>query len=391
MSNLGLGKRNSVKSNSNSPTVDFSRLLVTGPYVSARWIDSYLVPILEAFPGTEIALVSDRRFDIDDRINCITTPKVLRRSFGRDVARIISLIVAAVRFRPTTVLGLHLELHAMLAIVLARVTSSSALYFNIGGRSEIECGGLLGGQRLFESIQTCDRSLENKLLKVVDNFDAILTMGTNTQAFLYQNGISRPICPACVGSPFTRSTENRSTLRPKYDLICVARLEPVKRVDQLLVLTSVIRESLPGLRVAIIGDGSCRNELEHQSSRLRLEKNVEFLGWKDDVVTYLSQARIFVLTSRSEGLPISAIEAMSFGLPCVLPNVGDTSDLVVHDQNGWLFSTDEVQAIAPNMISAMSDRDRYGELSAAAKKHVARYSVSSCARRWRDAFSLPGD
>lgn len=366
--------------------IDFSRILVTGPYVSARWIESYLVPISEAYPSSDLSLVSDRLFEVDNRIKCIVAPALLVKLFGRDIARSILVLWATLKLKPTIILGLHLELHAMLCLVAARLGSSTVLYFNIGGEKEIECGGVHGGQRLFQAMQCCDRSLERKLIHIVNNFDAVLTMGTNTERFLYSKGVKRPIYPMCVGSPLSYGNKPARHNARKYDLICVARLEPVKRIEQLLLLVSLMTKSLPRLRLAIIGDGSCRQHLERRTRELGISRNVEFLGWIDEVRVYLERARIFVLTSKSEGLPISAIEAMSLGLPCALPAVGDVTDLVVHDKNGWLFAPNHPDGIVPNLISAIADEDWYQKLSTEAQEQAEKYSVSSCAKKWQSAF-----
>ncbi|UVI39562.1 glycosyltransferase family 4 protein [Qipengyuania spongiae] len=107
-------------------------------------------------------------------------------------------------------------------------------------------------------------------------------------------------------------------------LVCVGRLHPVKGQDILLEALADLTGRGYSLRLVLIGDGELRGELEKVSRKLGLGDRVSFRGdlEPDKVRCQLREADIFVLPSRSEGLPLALIEAMSCGLPCVATNVG---------------------------------------------------------------------
>ena len=142
----------------------------------------------------------------------------------------------------------------------------------------------------------------------------------------------------------------RKEMREKYGLsdteivfINVARLAAVK--DQNTLLKSFLRvyRQNASLRLVLVGDGEKRPEIEAFIAENGLEKAVLLLGEQEDVNAFLNMADIFVLSSVEESLPMSLLEAISTGLPCVVSDVGDMKMWVSHGQNGFVFKKkDEV-------------------------------------------------
>jgi glycosyltransferase involved in cell wall biosynthesis len=130
------------------------------------------------------------------------------------------------------------------------------------------------------------------------------------------------------------SVKNNESLKTKDSvtrLLTVARLEAPKRIDLLIEAT----KDLDNVELHIVGDGNQKNYLE-----LIKHKNVVFHGALDGFNDFKSYD-IFSLISDSEGLPLSALEAMSSGLPIILSNVGGCSELI--DKNGLLVDNDVIE------------------------------------------------
>lgn len=114
----------------------------------------------------------------------------------------------------------------------------------------------------------------------------------------------------------------------------------------------------------LVGDGPDRAELEAATRRHDLSGRVEFLGEREDVPALLAAADVFVLSSRSEGLPVSVLEAMSAQLPVVASAVGGVPELVVEGETGLLVPPGEAEALAAALSSLLADgklRRRLGE------------------------------
>lgn len=168
-------------------------------------------------------------------------------------------------------------------------------------------------------------------------------------------------------------------------IVTVASLEqPYKGIDLLLkALAQSVREGLD-LRAVIVGDGRLRRELEHLTSELRLTGRVEFAGAVPrgkPVRDYLDSADLFVLPSRTEGLPRVIIEAMARGLPCIATRVGGLKELL---EDGALVEP-SVGALAERIRSFIHDPE---QMSAASIRNLARareYTESTLRPR-RNAF-----
>src|SRR5262249_26255498 len=113
----------------------------------------------------------------------------------------------------------------------------------------------------------------------------------------------------------------------EYDLITAASLIPRKRVDLFLRVVAGLRPRFPAIRAAILGQGPLRADLEALAARLGITENVDFLGFRDNTEDYYNRAKIFALTSTSEGISVAMMEAMACGRPAVVTAVGDMPDL----------------------------------------------------------------
>lgn len=168
-------------------------------------------------------------------------------------------------------------------------------------------------------------------------------------------------------------------------LVTVASLEqPYKGVDLLLeALAQCLREGFD-LRLVIVGDGRLRPELENLAARLGLTNRVKFTGALPrgkPVRDYLDAADLFVLASRTEGLPRVVIEAMARGLPCLATGVGGTPELLEESA----LVKPGASAVAGGIRNFLNDPAR---MSAASIRNLAkaREYAESTLRARRDSF-----
>jgi glycosyltransferase involved in cell wall biosynthesis len=117
--------------------------------------------------------------------------------------------------------------------------------------------------------------------------------------------------------------------------------------------------SLPSgrCRLRIAGDGPERAALSEEIHRLQLDGAVELLGNRDDIGELLREAQLFVLSSRSEGLPMSVLEAMASGVPVVASSVGGIPELVIDEETGLLVEPGDPQALAKAIAQMLDDRE----------------------------------
>ena len=125
---------------------------------------------------------------------------------------------------------------------------------------------------------------------------------------------------------------------PTGPVLTVARLSPEKDVANLVRATAIAVKLAPGLRVEVAGNGPCQEELNQLAAREGTAGRITFLGEVGDIPAQLARARMFVLPSRSEGIPLTVLEAIARGLPVVATRVGGVPEVVDDGVTGLLVA-----------------------------------------------------
>lgn len=195
--------------------------------------------------------------------------------------------------------------------------------------------------------------------------DVFVFDDTKTQAHFHKLFI-RPRCFAQQILPGVLSTAkefNKPTpLNSSIKFLIVARLESVKNIGLALeALSEVSRHhSKFSFHIDILGDGNELNKLQHLASRLNLP--VSFHGWQSKTSKFYECAQFFLLTSKSEGTPISVMEAMSYGCVVIATNVGGVSDLIEDGKSGVLVSPSG-REIAARIGDLITDPEKIEDIS----------------------------
>ena len=161
-------------------------------------------------------------------------------------------------------------------------------------------------------------------------------------------------------------------------LVTVANLREEKSHDVLLSAFARVLSAADApheLVLKIVGDGPQRGALERQAATLGISGRVEFLGHREDVPEILASSDVFVLPSRSEAFPNSAIEAMAAGLPVVASAVGGLLDLIEDGRTGLLVPARNADALSAAIERLLAQPTLAAALGASARRHVReRYS-----------------
>jgi glycosyltransferase involved in cell wall biosynthesis len=170
----------------------------------------------------------------------------------------------------------------------------------------------------------------------------------------------------------------------------VGRLEAVKDLGTLLKAVGRLSESVRRtIRVFLAGEGSERAALEALLRSLNLEGTVTFLGARSDIHELLNMADAFVMTSRTEGLPMALIEAMAAGLPCVATAVGGIPAVLSSDA-GIVVPPDNPDAVAQALMQLAGDeflRRQFAER--AVRKVRSQYGLEPVVTAYLELLGLP--
>ncbi|HCS12825.1 MAG: hypothetical protein COS82_04465 [Zetaproteobacteria bacterium CG06_land_8_20_14_3_00_59_53] len=153
-----------------------------------------------------------------------------------------------------------------------------------------------------------------------------------------------------------------------WDAVSVGRLTSIKGMDRLIRGWAELCRTKPDARLAIVGDGEERANLEAMSSELGIASNVFFAGWSDPV-PYLAAARSFVLLSHNEGMGRAVVEAFAAGLPCVVADVCGLRELVNKDC-GVVLDAGDVLEVARGLATPWPET-----MPAACRQRAQGYSL----------------
>src|SRR5699024_8337070 len=116
-------------------------------------------------------------------------------------------------------------------------------------------------------------------------------------------------------------------------------------------------------RLTLVGGGPLLNEYRQLAQRLEIDRKINFEGETRDVIEYMKQADIFVLLSKSEGLPLSIIEAKREGMTVIASDVGRVSENLQHERQGFLVKKGDRDFLTKALLTLMSSeelRRKYG-------------------------------
>ena len=153
-------------------------------------------------------------------------------------------------------------------------------------------------------------------------------------------------------------------------LLSVGRLVHVKAHEVLVSAMPAVLKEFPNAKVGICGDGVLRGDLEAQIKSLGLEAAVKLFGAQNNVAKFLSSADVFILPSRSEGLPIALLEAMSAGLPVIATKLEGLGEVVLDGVHGLFAPVDDPEALAEVILKLLRDPDLRARMGVSAKQRV---------------------
>lgn len=185
-----------------------------------------------------------------------------------------------------------------------------------------------------------------------------------------------------VGPNERQSIRRRLGLPEGKIAIFSGRLEPEKRVDQLIAIWPQVREVEPSATLLVLGGGSQAINLQERAG-----EGVVFLGQVEDVCRYLQAADIFVLPSVAEGLSVAMLEALATGLPLIVTQVGGATDVIEHGKNGWLIPPEDPQALFIALKYLFGDVTLRRELGRQGRKTVEQeYALPRLAQKLQQMY-----
>lgn len=176
---------------------------------------------------------------------------------------------------------------------------------------------------------------------------------------------------------------------PDPTILTVSRLVPKNNVGSIIRAFAIVRQSITNARLAIVGEGPLRTDLESLASELGVRSATDFMGSipHDQLAVVYAAADVFVRPSLSEGLGSVFLEAMASRIPVVASAVGGITDIVHHEETGLFCNPQDPADIARATVRVLTDATLRNHMIEAADAMVrAQYDWSIVAKRMGQVY-----
>ncbi len=153
-------------------------------------------------------------------------------------------------------------------------------------------------------------------------------------------------------------------------LLQVARLDYLKDHATAIATLGHVVKRRPDARLVLVGEGPEEGKIREQVRRDGLEGHVRWLGLRKDVGRLLHAADVFLLTSISEGIPLTLIEAMAAGVPVVSTAVGGVDEVVEDGRTGLLAPSGDAAALAGHVLRLAADAELRGRMAECGRRRA---------------------
>jgi len=209
------------------------------------------------------------------------------------------------------------------------------------------------------------------LEKITAGFSrALIVVSEHDRQEGLKQGIGRPDKYSLIRYGIDRNEFIPGSNTGELAVCTVSCLKPQKSPQDFIRLAASITKKYNNVRFIIVGDGVLRRQIEKMINSFGLQQKVKLCGWQRNVAEILAAADIFVLTSLWEGLPISALEALSCGLPVVATDTGGISEIIEEGRNGFLCPRRDIGQMAEKLERLLKDRSMRIKMAAAAKESL---------------------
>lgn len=267
----------------------------------------------------------------------------------REISRVISGVRVILKNDIHLIIGIHFRMHSIYTYYLAKIFKKKY--------------GLL----IIESPKKY--KMEGLYKKVLKSATFIGVRGNNSLQYLVEAGIEKDRI-FVARNEFEIPSQPIKSQEKVYDLIYIGNFVEVKDLPLWIEVVEEVKKEKKDVKGVMIGDGPDYDAILQMIEERGLKENIELVGRKKDVYEYIDKSKLLLMTSKSEGLPMVIVEAMSRGIPSVAPNVGDITDLVQNNVNGIVIEGRKPKSFATHIMKILNDSNLYNQMSKEAIKSV---------------------
>lgn len=228
---------------------------------------------------------------------------------------------------------------------------------------------------------TTDFDRLSRTYRQIDKF--LLLTEADAEAFTRHNFNNTGAMPNPLWMQPAPPTEPREKL-----LVALSRYDDVKQLDHALRAWSVVAPRFPDWRFELYGDGPLRDQHQRLIDALGIAGSARLMGPTSDVEGVLRRARLSILSSLFEGLPMVLAESLASGVPAVAYNCAPgVSEIVTDGVDGRVVQQNHVAGLAAALGELMSDEAAVARMAQAGRLSTRRYALDTVMDRWEDLLA----
>lgn len=309
-----------------------------------RKLNSKLAPLLESKKVGSVHLV--RKGPLENshlKLRQYPPKKIFSKNLlSREISRFFSGIKVLLRKDINLILGVHFRMHCIYTYYLAKLFKKKFGILLIESPKKYKMGGL------YE--------------KVLKSATFIGVRGSNSLQYLVDSGVKRERL-FIARNEFEIPSHPLKSQKRTYDLIYIGNFVDVKDLPLWVEIVEEVKKEKKDVKAVMLGDGPDYPAILEMIKEKGLKDNIELVGRKKNVYEYIDKSKLLLMTSKSEGLPMVIVEAMSRGVLSVAPNVGDITDLVQNNINGIVIEGRDPKKFASQILGILDNGEEYKRMS----------------------------
>lgn len=229
------------------------------------------------------------------------------------------------------------------------------------------------------------------ILNIVDNADQIIFVANSLKANfqeVYQKLFGElskeqknKFRRIYNGIPLTTSINKKNIKQNPINIYCFGTVYEIKGQEDLILLAKKLKqEGFPNFRIKLVG-GRKKEYYDYLLNLIalnNLEEIIEFIDYTNDIDLLRSDADIEIVSSRNEAFGRVAIEAMNFGNPLIVTNVGGLNEIVEHKKNGLKYKPGDINALYENVKDIIDSKLNMDEMILNAKIRSSEFDIKIC-------------
>ena len=214
--------------------------------------------------------------------------------------------------------------------------------------------------------------------------DHIVTLTNRDAATWKKEG--HPRCPViAIPNPADNLPAYTANLPHEKIILSVGRLVEIKGFTDIIPIAREVVPRFPDWKFVIVGDGEDRDMLKTMINNYGLQNNVILVPFTSDISRFYLRASVYLLTSRSEGLPMVLLEAKYYRLPSVSYDITNgPSDIIIDGINGYLVPPKRPDLMAEKLLLLLEDAELRHSFSEHAWDNISSFSKKTILQKWTD-------